>query len=75
MPTFRYLTTRPGTFFKSLQELTAREQEHLTSEIVKVRGLMPPLIKQRNDLLALPALAWWLDRRRNRDRAGPAVPR
>lgn len=104
MPTLRYFTTRPGAFFKSLQELTAREQKHLTSEIVKVRGLMPLLMKQRNDqrwtreerqelaahlrrlstispylvvlalpggLLVLPALAWWLDRRRKRNRTGP----
>ena len=108
MPTLRYLTTRPGAFFKSLQELTAREQKHLIGEIVKVRGLMPLLMKQRNDqrwtreekqelaahlrrlstispylvvlalpgsALMLPALAWWLDRRRNRSRADPAVPR
>jgi hypothetical protein len=108
MSAFRYLTTRPGAFFKSLQELTVREQRHLTSEIVQVRGLMPLLMKQRNNqrwtqeekqelaahlrrlstispylvvlalpgsLLVLPALAWWLDRRRNRNRAGPAVPR
>lgn len=106
MSAFRYLTTRPGAFFKSLQALTAREQKHLTSEIVKIRGLMPLLMKQRNDqlwtqeekrelavhlrrlstispylvvlalpggLLVLPALAWWLDRRRNR--AGAAMPR
>jgi hypothetical protein len=26
-------------------------------------------------LLMLPALAWWLDRRRNRNRAGPAASR
>jgi hypothetical protein len=108
MSTFRRLTTRPGVFFKSLQELTVREQKHLTGEIVQVRGLMPLLMKPRNDqrwtqeekrelaahlrrlstispylvvlalpggLLALPALAWWLDRRRNRNRAGRAVPR
>ncbi|MGH8641163.1 MAG: hypothetical protein ACRET6_05600 [Burkholderiales bacterium] len=108
MSAFRHLTTRPGTFLKSLQELTAREQQHLTSEIVKVRGLMSLLMKQRNTqrwtheerrelaahlrrlstispylvvlalpggLLVLPALAWWLDRRRNRNRAGPAAPR
>ncbi len=107
MPTFRYLATRPGALFRSMQELTARERKHLTSEIVKVSGLMPLLMKPRNDqpwtpeekrelaahlrrlstispylvvlalpgsLLVLPALAWWLDRRRNR-RAGPVVRR
>jgi hypothetical protein len=108
MSAFRYLTTRPGAFFRSLHALSARERKHLVDEIVKVRGLMPLLMKQRNDqrwtqeekqelaahlrrlstispylvvmvlpgsVLVLPALAWWLDRRRNRDRTGPAVPR
>jgi hypothetical protein len=105
---FRYLTTRPGAFFRSLHALSARERKHLVDEIVKTRGLMPLLMKQRNaqrwtpeekqelaahlrrlstispylvalalpgGLLMLPALAWWLDRRRNGDRTGPAVPR
>jgi hypothetical protein len=108
MSAFRHLTTRPGAFFRSLHALSARERKHLVDEIVKVRGLMPLLMKQRNaqrwtpeekqelaahlrrlstispylvvlalpgSLLVLPALAWWLDRRRNRNRAGPAVPR
>jgi hypothetical protein len=108
MSAFRRLTTRPGALFKSLQELAVREQKHLTSEIIRVRGFMPLLMKPRNDqrwteeekrelathlrrlstispylvvlalpggLLALPALAWWLDRRRSRNRVGPGVPR
>jgi len=87
-----------------LQRLLAaqdRERRQLLGEIVKVRGLMPLLMKSRNgerwtsaeraalrdqlralarlspylvtlvlpgSFIALPVLAWWLDRRRqNRD--------
>jgi hypothetical protein len=108
MSAFRHFTTRPGAFFRSLHELTAREQKHLRNEIGNVRGLMPLLMKPRNSqrwteeerrelaahlrrlstispylvvlvlpgsLLMLPALAWWLDRRRTRNRTGPASPR
>lgn len=104
MSTLRYIATRPGVFFRSVHEMSAREQRHLRGEIVKVRGLMPLLMKPRNaqrwtpeekrelaahlrtlstispylvvlalpgGMLMLPALAWWLDRRRNRNRAGP----
>jgi hypothetical protein len=105
MSTLRYLATRPGAFFRSVHALSARERKHLVDEMVKVRGLMPLLMKSRNGqrwtdeekqelaghlrrfsrispylvvlampggLLMLPALAWWLDRRRNRSRGGPA---
>ncbi len=91
--------------FNGMQELTAREKRRLVSEMSQVRGLMPLLMKPRNNqkwsredkaLLAehmrrlsalspylvilvmpggffvLPALAWWLDRRRGRDRAPAA---
>jgi hypothetical protein len=96
----------PVTIFRSLGELTERERRHLTSEILLARGLMPLLMKPRNQqrwsdedrrelaahlrrlsyispylvvmampggMLALPVLAWWLDRRRNRRPSGPAV--
>ena len=75
-----------------------RERELLLREVLKARGLMPLLMKQRNgswtaeeraelkdrlgalrrispylvalalpgSILFLPALAWWLDRRRGR---------
>ena len=89
----------------SMQELSAREKRRLVTELGQVRGLMPLLMKQRNQqkwtgedkaqldahikslsalspylvvllmpggLLALPALAWWLDRRRLRERAPAA---
>ena len=87
--------------FTAACDLSARERRRLVSEISQVRGLMPLLMKQRNQqqwtredkaqlavhlkrlstlspylvilampggLMALPALAWWLDRRRLRDR-------
>jgi len=80
-------------------EFVARERRYLRSEMAQVRGLMPLLMKRRNNLpwtsaertelrahlrrlsvispylmcfvmpggfALLPALAWWLDRRRQR---------
>lgn len=78
-------------------EAQQRERQHITAELVKIKGLMPLLMKRRNggvwsvaerhalieqlhalahlspymvvlvmpgSFLALPVLAWWLDRRR-----------
>lgn len=106
MSRLRELSLRPVAFAKSVRNLTAREKQFLLAEMVKVRGLMPLLMKRRNkqrwttedkaelvihlrrlsDLspylvvlvmpggfFMLPALAWWLDRRRNRARP-PATP-
>ena len=96
-------------FIKSVRDMTTREKQALTAEILQVRGLMPLLMKPRNKqrwtpedkaelavhlerlsrispylvvlvmpggFFMLPALAWWLDRRRNRKRtpASPATP-
>lgn len=80
-------------------KLLEREKEHVLSEMLQIKGLLPLLMKPRNKLqwtiedrtelkqqmqrivrlspylaiiplpgsfLLLPALAWWLDRRRNR---------
>lgn len=80
-------------------ELAERERKRLLAEMVQVKGLMPLLMKPRNQMnwstedcaelrvhlkrlsnlspylvvivmpggfAMLPALAWWLDRRRNR---------
>ena len=91
--------------YRSIRDLTEREKNHLLSEILQVRGLMPLMMKPRNkqlwttedkeelkvhlrrlsnispylivlalpgSFLMLPALAWWLDRRRNRQQ--PAAP-
>lgn len=82
-----------------MRKLLEREKEHVLSEMLQIKGLLPLLMKPRNRLqwtiedrtelkqqmqrivrlspylaiialpgsfLLLPALAWWLDRRRNR---------
>jgi len=102
------ITTFPVALIRSMRDLTVREQLYLRSEISKVSGLMPLLMKPRNaqrwsqedrrelvvhlrrlssispylvilvmpgGMLILPALAWWLDRRRGRNRQGQAAPR
>jgi len=84
---------------KKMLAAHSRERKELSAEIVKVRGLMPLLMKPRNgerwtgderaalqdqlralahlspylmllllpgSFVALPLLAWWLDRRRQR---------
>jgi hypothetical protein len=99
MSRLRDVGLRPVSLVKSVRDLSAREKYLLLSEITKVRGLMPLLMKQRNNqrwtredkaelathlrrlaglspylvvllmpggFLLLPALAWWLDRRRQR---------
>lgn len=86
-------------FVQRLLEAQERERQLITAELVKVRGLMPLLMKRRNggvwsvgerhtlieqlhalaylspymvvlalpgSFVALPVLAWWLDRRRQR---------
>jgi hypothetical protein len=88
-----------GVAYRSIRKLTGREKKQLLHEILQVRGLMPLLMKPRNEqswtpedkqelrmhlrrlssispylivlalpgsFLMLPALAEWLDRRRNR---------
>lgn len=108
MSSLKNLGARSGVLFRSVRELTTRERQFLTSEIVQVRGLMPLLMKPRNGqrwtqedkrelsghlrrlssisrylvvlvmpggVLFLPALAWWLDRRRSGVRAGPSARR
>jgi hypothetical protein len=88
-------------------EAQQRERRQITAELVKVRGLMPLLMRRRNgghwsvaerhelieqfhalahlspylvilalpgSFMALPVLAWWLDRRRqNRADLPPAA--
>lgn len=86
-------------FVQRLLEAQERERQLITAELVKVKGLMPLLMKRRNggnwsvaerhelieqlhalaylspylvvlvlpgSFMALPVLAWWLDRRRQR---------
>lgn len=90
--------------FPGLLEAQRRERDQLVSELAKVRGLVPLLMKARNgdawsaaereqlidqlralahmspylvimilpgSFLALPLLAWWLDRRRLHRSAPP----
>ena len=107
MPRLKIFMAHPGTLIRSMRELTVRERQHLTAEILHARGLMPLLMKSRNGqrwtpeekqqiagylrrlsslspylvvlampggMLMLPALAWWLDRRRNERRSDPVIP-
>ena len=106
MSRFRRMSLESLAFIKTVRDLTTREKQALTAEILQVRGLMPLLMKPRNKqhwtpedkaelavhlrrlsrispylvvlvmpggFFVLPALAWWLDRRRNRKRV-PATP-
>lgn len=90
---------------QSLRDLIRREKQFLCDEIQLISGLMPLLMKPRNQqrwsredkallarhlrrlsrlspylivvalpggILMLPALAWWLDRRRDRARPAPS---
>ncbi len=103
MPRFREMNSRAFATIRHVRDLTDREKKFLLNEILKVKGLMPLLMKPRNkqkwsdadkaELAAhlrrlsqlspylvvlvmpggffiLPALAWWLDRRRNRKQDG-----
>lgn len=101
MPTLRGFNGRTLSIFRSLTAYSNREKQYLLGEMVKVKGLMPLLMKPRNKqrwssedkaalrahlkrlsqlspylvvvvmpggFFMLPALAWWLDRRRTRAR-------
>jgi hypothetical protein len=102
MGRIRSLSSRAGTLFRSVATLTTREKQYLIAEMSQIKGLMPLLMKPRNQqrwtaedkaqmalhlrrlshispylvvlvmpggFFLLPALVWWLDRRRNRARA------
>jgi hypothetical protein len=107
MSRLHQLGHRSTALLRSVRDLTRRQQQHLTGEILQVRGLMPLLMKPRNNqrwtpeekkelvvhlrrltsispylvvlaipggMLALLVLAWWVDRRRKRNRTSPAMP-
>ena len=89
------------TTMRHMRAVSGRERDYLLTEMSRVRGLMPLLMKPRNrqrwsaadkaelrahllrlrylspylalsivpgSFLALPLLAWWLDRRRTRSK-------
>ena len=101
MPTLKGINGRTLSALRSLGAYSNREKQFLLSEMIKVKGLMPLLMKPRNKqrwstedkaallvhlrrlsrlspylvivvmpggFFMLPALAWWLDRRRTRAR-------
>lgn len=59
------------------QRWTLEEKRELASHLRRLSSISPYLVvlAMPGGVLMLPALAWWLDRRRSRNRAGPAVPR
>jgi hypothetical protein len=59
MSRIKALMGRPVTTYRTLSDLSDRERRRLL--------VMP------GGMLALPVLAWWLDRRRNRRPAGSAA--
>lgn len=98
--------TKAYAVIHHLNELTNREKRFLLDQILQTKGLMPILMKPRNQqrwtaadraelmqhlrrlsrlspylvvlimpggFFVMPALAWWLDRRRNRT-PGPPAP-
>ena len=96
------INARALSAVRALGAYSTREKQFLLTELAQAKGLLPLLMKQRNNqrwtpedkaelalhlqrlsdlspylivvampcgLLMLPALAWWLDRRRNRSAA------
>jgi len=48
MPYLKHLSARPGAFVRSMRDVLVRERQFVANEILKVRGLMPLLMKPRN---------------------------
>ncbi len=48
MPRLKEINTRALSVFRNIRDLTEREKKHLLSECLKVKGLMPLLMKPRN---------------------------
>lgn len=56
---------------RNKQQWTREDKEQLAAHLKRISTLSPYLVVlvMPGGLLALPALAWWLDRRRLRERA------
>ena len=62
---------------RNKQRWTPEDKQQLGIHLRRISHISPYLVvlAMPGGLLMLPALAWWLDRRRNRGRAGTPVPR
>lgn len=61
---------------RNKQRWTPEDKQALGLHFRRISAISPYLIvlAMPGGMLMLPVLAWWLDRRRNRRPAGPAVP-
>jgi hypothetical protein len=59
------------------QRWTAEERRELAAHLRRLSTISPYLVvlAMPGGMLVLPALAWWLDRRRGGSREGPAARR
>lgn len=62
---------------RNRQHWSAEDRAQLTVHLRRLSGMSPYLVVlvMPGGLLMLPALAWWLDRRRGRNRVGGITPR
>ena len=61
---------------RNKQRWTPEDRKELALHMRRLSYISPYLVvlAMPGGMLMLPALAWWLDRRRNRRPSGPAVP-
>lgn len=61
---------------RNKQRWTPEDKMELVHHVRRLSYISPYLVvlAMPGGMLMLPALAWWLDRRRNRRPSGPAVP-
>ena len=61
---------------RNKQRWTPEDRAELRVHLRRLSSISPYLvvIALPGSFLMLPALAWWLDRRRNRQQPGPAAP-
>ena len=60
---------------RNKQRWSDEDKRELAEHLCRLTNISPYLVVlvMPGGMLVLPALAWWLDRRRNRRSAGPAV--